>query len=178
MLFALMALAGTGPLLAQGNDVITGTITGPTGAPVSGARVTAISVETELQRSATTNAQGRFTISVPDGGGVYQLSVTATGMNPVVGTLRRVGGERAQRDMDIRGSERLLPILGGVLTNIPELCRTRGHPLLERQREAVERVLRHTERLQPLEREPGADPRLLAPISRAGGVAKCGNQPP
>ena len=66
MLFTLLAVAGSHPLFAQGNDVITGTITGPTGAPVNGARVTAISVETELQRSATTNAQGRFTI-ITDG---------------------------------------------------------------------------------------------------------------
>ena len=55
--------------------------------------------------------------------------------------------------MDIRAPERLFPVLGGALTNIPQLCRTRRHALLERQREAVERVLRNTQRLEALERE-------------------------
>ena len=55
--------------------------------------------------------------------------------------------------MDVRGPERLFPVFGGALTDIPQFCGARGHALLERQREAVERVLRNAQRLQALERE-------------------------
>ena len=102
----------------------------------------------------------RVTIQAPDGGDPVEFLVRRPGAREYTLKPRRVGGERAEPDVDIRGAERLLPILGGTLTNIPELCRTRRHALLERQRKAVERVLRNTQRLEALERESGADPRL------------------
>ena len=58
--------------------------------------------------------------------------------------------------MDVRGPERLLPVFGGALTDIPQFRRARGHALLERQREAVERVLRNAQRLEALEAQCGS----------------------
>ena len=91
---------------------------------------------------------------------------------------RRVGRERAERDMDVRGPERLFPVFGGALADIAQFCRARGHALLERQREAVERVLRNAQRLEALEGERGADPSLVAGIRRARGGGERRNQPP
>ena len=78
----------------------------------------------------------RVAIQAPDGGDPVEFLIRRPGARKYTLEPRRVGGERAEPDMDIRGPERLLPILGGALTDIPELCRTRRHALLERQRES------------------------------------------
>jgi hypothetical protein len=75
------------------DDVITGTITGPDGKPVVGARVEAVSIETEIVRSALSDAKGRYFILFPDGGGRYILRITYLGMADVVKTIQRSGEE-------------------------------------------------------------------------------------
>jgi len=67
--FALIVILLTGPaslpLRAQGtNGTISGTVTDPSGAVVSGAKVDVKNVRTGVTRSATTNEQGRY--RVPD----------------------------------------------------------------------------------------------------------------
>ena len=57
--------------VAQEADVITGRVVDDEGQPVVGARVEAISAETEISRSILTDRNGRFMINFPDGGGRY-----------------------------------------------------------------------------------------------------------
>ena len=62
---------------ASGGD-ITGAVTDPMGAVVSGAQVTATDTGTQKSSTATTDAQGRYKISgVP--AGTYVVAVTAQG---------------------------------------------------------------------------------------------------
>src|SRR5689334_4071475 len=74
-------------------DIITGTITGPDGKPIAGARVEVTSVETETKRSKTTNDKGKYTILFPDGGGQYTVNVRFLGMQAVTFTLARQADE-------------------------------------------------------------------------------------
>ena len=88
MLFLLAGRAA-----AQEADVLTGRVVDASGQPVAGARVEAISVETEISRSTITNADGRYLILFPDGGGRYVLRITFIGMADVVRTVVREGQE-------------------------------------------------------------------------------------
>jgi hypothetical protein len=63
-------------------DILSGTIKNAQGQPLAGATVTAISVETQVTRSKTTDAKGHYVIVFPDGGGRYQLTVRAIGVQP------------------------------------------------------------------------------------------------
>lgn len=81
------------PAYAQEADVLTGRVLDESGQPVIGARVEAVSIETEITRSALTDRAGRYLINFPDGGGRYLLRVTFIGKADVVRTLVREGGE-------------------------------------------------------------------------------------
>lgn len=74
-------------------DIITGQVTNQQGAPVAGAQVTATSLETGVNRSRQTNAEGRYTILFPDGGGRYRLTVRAIGQQPQSMNVERDGDE-------------------------------------------------------------------------------------
>jgi hypothetical protein len=74
-------------------DIITGTITGPDGRPLAGARVEAVSVETQTRRGRNTGNDGKFTILFPDGGGQYHITVRYLGMAPVQRTIAREADE-------------------------------------------------------------------------------------
>lgn len=91
-LFAVLLLVPSAAL-AQAADVLTGRITGPDGSPVAGARVEAISIETEITRSVLTGANGRYMILFPDGGGRYLLRVSFIGMATEVRLVTRDPGE-------------------------------------------------------------------------------------
>lgn len=60
-------------------DVIRGRITDPAGAPVERARIVATSLAGEVNRTATADANGRFTITFPNGEGDYTVTVSAVG---------------------------------------------------------------------------------------------------
>ena len=64
----VMLLLLVGRAAAQEADVLTGRVVDAAGQPVVGARVEAISIETEISRSTITNAEGRYLILFPDGG--------------------------------------------------------------------------------------------------------------
>ncbi len=70
-------------------DVITGTITDGTGAPVVGATIEAFSIETEVTKRQDTNDKGRFTIFFNDGGGQYRITVRAIGKQPFIANVTR-----------------------------------------------------------------------------------------
>lgn len=74
---------------ASSTDIITGQITADDGRPVALALVEAMSLETQIVRSVRTNAQGRYTILFPDGGGQYQITIRAIGMLPVQRVIAR-----------------------------------------------------------------------------------------
>ncbi|HEY0673160.1 MAG TPA: TonB-dependent receptor [Longimicrobiales bacterium] len=91
LLFALLSAAPR--LFAQDADLLTGRVTDEAGQPLAGARVEAMSIETEITRSVITDRAGRFMINFPDGGGRYLLRITFLGKADVVRTLVREGDE-------------------------------------------------------------------------------------
>ncbi|MBW8773066.1 MAG: carboxypeptidase regulatory-like domain-containing protein, partial [Gemmatimonadetes bacterium] len=96
-LFAFLCLTAA-PLAAQvgvSTDIITGTVTDQEGAPLGGATVEAMSLETRVLRSATTDPRGRYRILFPDGGGRYQIYARSLGYIGV-----RLSGARRSDDDD------------------------------------------------------------------------------
>ena len=95
--FLLIALCAT-PAAAQvgvTTDIITGTITDDRGAPLAGATVEVMSLETRVLRSAVTDPRGRYRVLFPDGGGRYQVYVRSLGYIAV-----RLAGQRRSDDDD------------------------------------------------------------------------------
>ena len=116
------------PLRAQvgvTTDLITGTVTDQDGAPLVGAKVEAMSLDTRVLRNATTDARGRYRILFPDGGGRYQIYVRALGYTGV-----RLAGQRRTDDDDrIQVDARLT----GQPVEVQELTVRGGNNLLRAQ---------------------------------------------
>ncbi|MCI0435135.1 MAG: carboxypeptidase-like regulatory domain-containing protein, partial [Gemmatimonadetes bacterium] len=89
----VLALAVPGVAAAQNADVLTGRILGTDGKAIIGARVVAMSIETEISRSVITDNNGRYMLIFPDGGGSYVLRVSFLGMAEIVQSLVRTGDE-------------------------------------------------------------------------------------
>lgn len=85
--------SAAGAQIGGTTDIITGTITGPGGAPLEGAEVRVTSLETGISRSRTTNDKGQYTLLFPDGGGQYTVTVRLIGMAPQQATLSRLADE-------------------------------------------------------------------------------------
>ena len=95
LVFLLAALI-PGPAAAQvgaTTDIITGKVTGPDSQPLPGAVVVATSVETRVSHQRTSDANGRFTIVFPDGGGRYELTARFVGMAAVQVNVARQADE-------------------------------------------------------------------------------------
>src|SRR5947209_1435019 len=97
LIFAV-ALALSAPVIVEAQvgsttDILMGRISGADSQAVVGARVEATSMETGITRTKTTDADGRYTIVFPDGGGNYRLTVRAIGMEPLTRTISRQGDE-------------------------------------------------------------------------------------
>lgn len=93
-LFLLLALTCVArSALAQETDVLTGRVVDEGGDALVGARVEALSLESEITRSSLTDRNGRFMINFPDGGGRYLLRITYIGKADFVRTLVREGDE-------------------------------------------------------------------------------------
>lgn len=91
MLLAFL-IGFTGALHSQvgaSTDILTGVVTDENGAPLAGAIVEALSLETQITRRTNTDARGRCTILFPDGGGQYQLTARYLGRQPQQTTLQR-----------------------------------------------------------------------------------------
>lgn len=83
-------------------DILTGTVTDPTGHPIEGADIVATSLETEISRHTLTNDKGRYTIVFPDGGGQYRVTVRFIGMAPsVVQVSRQADEDRLVSDIQM-----------------------------------------------------------------------------
>ena len=77
-----LAAAFVTPVAAQQTDVIRGRVTGPDNRPIEAVQVTATSISGGVNRSARTNADGRFTITFPGGDGDYIVTMTRIGFAP------------------------------------------------------------------------------------------------
>jgi len=74
-------------------DIITGVVKNPSGVPVENAQIEVQSTETQVTRRQRTNAQGKYTVLFPDGGGTYRLTVRFIGFQPTVITVTRNGDD-------------------------------------------------------------------------------------
>ncbi len=93
---ALAAAEAATPAAAQvvsSTDIIIGRVTGAQNEPIENATVTATSVETGISRSKRTDANGRYTILFPDGGGQYRLTIASIGFAPRTINLARAADE-------------------------------------------------------------------------------------
>ncbi len=95
LLIALLLLpaARLAAQVGSTTDVIRGRVTDERGEPVAGASVQVTSVETGTSRTATTAADGRYTVVFPDGGGRYQVRVARLGQAPRTLNVARVADE-------------------------------------------------------------------------------------
>ena len=92
---ALMLTAPGGALAQVGSttDIVMGQVKTPEGAPLPGARVSVTSAETQITRTKVTDAQGRYSILFPDGGGSYRVQVNSIGYAPNTSNLVRQSDE-------------------------------------------------------------------------------------
>lgn len=79
--------------IGASTDIITGTVRAENGSPIVGAVVEVTSLETNVTRRARTNAQGKYTLLFPDGGGEYRVVIRAIGLAPATIELRRIADE-------------------------------------------------------------------------------------
>jgi hypothetical protein len=79
--------------VGSGTDILTGSVTGSLGEPLSGVSIAFTSVETGVRRATLSNQQGRFTMVFPGGGGRYEVEATFLGMAPVRQAVTRLGDE-------------------------------------------------------------------------------------
>jgi hypothetical protein len=93
LIFLLLSAARLAAQVGSTTDVIRGRVTDERGDPVAGASVQATSAETGTSRTATTAADGRYTIVFPDGGGRYQIRVARLGQAPRTLNVARVADE-------------------------------------------------------------------------------------
>jgi hypothetical protein len=93
------------------SEIIRGRVLGPDSTPLSGARVTVVSVSTGATRTAVTRA-GNFTILFRDGGNEYRVTVTYLGMVPANLALRsRPGDERLSFTVYMTSNPQRLPVV-------------------------------------------------------------------
>ncbi|MGQ0650375.1 MAG: carboxypeptidase regulatory-like domain-containing protein [Gemmatimonadaceae bacterium] len=95
--FGLMGLSApqrTSAQIGATTDIVTGVVRrGEGNLPLEGAQVEVISLESNITRRARTNAQGKYTILFPDGGGQYQVTVRSLGLAPQTRMLARNADE-------------------------------------------------------------------------------------
>ncbi|HEX3927864.1 MAG TPA: TonB-dependent receptor [Gemmatimonadales bacterium] len=87
----VLGSAVAAPLAAQGSDVdiIVGVVKDKAGKPVFGAKVEATSISTDVTRTYTTKADGRFLIQFYQGDGQYRVTVSAIGHAPYIANVTR-----------------------------------------------------------------------------------------
>jgi hypothetical protein len=86
--------------------------------------------------------------------------------------LGLVGREDRDRDVYVGGAEGLLPVVGGALTDVTQHCRAGSHAVLELRWEAVQGLLRDSQRLQSLVGEGDRERGLVGCGTLCGGFGK------
>ena len=113
ILFASLATAALAvPVSAQQLDIIRGQISTADGKPLEDAKVTATSIGGNVNRSARTDKNGRFTITFPGGEGDYFVEVSAIGY-----ALRRFEVKRTA-DQEILVADARLQRTAGLLETV------------------------------------------------------------
>jgi hypothetical protein len=79
--------------VAQQSDVIRGRITGPDSQPLQNVLVTATSISGNVNRTARSDKNGRYTITFPGGDGDYMLTIAALGYAVKRFEVKRVADE-------------------------------------------------------------------------------------
>src|SRR4051812_44605400 len=97
---------------AQGVDVIRGQVLGPDGQALENTKVTATSLSGNVNRTARTDKNGRYTITFPGGEGDYFLEVSAIGY-----ALRRFEVKRTA-DQEILVADAKLQRTAGLLETV------------------------------------------------------------
>jgi len=87
------AVSPAGAQVGVTTDILTGVVVDASGEPLSNAVVEVLSLETEVVRTAISDARGRYIILFPDGGGQYEVTVRAVGMMPQTVVLVRHADE-------------------------------------------------------------------------------------
>jgi len=131
---ALLCLAAAPTSAQTFRGTILGTVTDPQGAVVQGAAVTARNTGTGLERTATTDADGNYTIAeLPIG--TYDVVVRATGFaeGRVVGATVEVAGERrADVSLLVSGSAESL-VVNATSAQVESTSNTLGGTISTRQ---------------------------------------------
>ena len=109
LLLTLSLLASSRALQAQQVDVIRGRVTGPDNAPIENVSIVVTSISGNVNRTARSDKQGRFTVTFPGGDGDYLVTLTALGYG-----LKRFEVKRAA-DEDILIADARLTKVGTVL---------------------------------------------------------------
>src|SRR5688500_12929443 len=110
-LCAVGLLAPAALVTAQGTDVIRGTVVSSEGKPLEDVKVTATSVSGNVNRTARTDRNGRYTITFPGGEGDYMIEFSAIGY-----AARRVQVKRTADQEMLAVDARLLPPAGQLET--------------------------------------------------------------
>ena len=78
---------------AQNVDVVRGQVTGPDSLPMKGVRVTVTSISGNVNRTAVTDQNGRFTVTFPGGDGDYMVTYAAIGFTAKRFEIKRAADE-------------------------------------------------------------------------------------
>jgi len=125
-----------------GNAAITGTVTDPSGAVVAGAQVTVTQQTTSVKRSATTNANGAFTVpSLPPA--TYRVSIQAPGFKTLTQEITLLADQiraldvrleigQASEQVTVEAAPVLVNTVTPVLSQVIEQTRVEGIPLVTR----------------------------------------------
>ncbi|MDB4948243.1 MAG: hypothetical protein JWM27_892, partial [Gemmatimonadetes bacterium] len=89
----LLAPAALAAQVGVTTDILRGRVLDEKGTPLAGARVEATSAETGVHRTTTTGADGRYTLTFPEGGGRYSLRVSSPGQGVATSILARAADE-------------------------------------------------------------------------------------
>ncbi len=84
----LLALAVAGAVYAVGEGRVLGTVVGPDGKPIQGAKVTVTFAETNYKQEKTTDAKGKFTMLILDATKEYRVRVEKEGFKPFEDALK------------------------------------------------------------------------------------------
>ncbi len=118
--FSLVAVLASAPAAAQETTgSVRGIITGPSGAPVSGATVTVTSLSTGLTRSATSDGNGLYVVRQLPAGVSYNVSVTSSQGNASTENLALTVGQQATLNYALSSLEEVV-----VMGRIPEVAET------------------------------------------------------
>jgi hypothetical protein len=96
-----LSLSVVGPVLAQNSTSVSGFVTDPSGAPVTGVKVTALNAATNLTRAVQTDSAGYYAFeNIPIG--TYKITAESAGFDVAAATLTINTAQKARQDFHLR----------------------------------------------------------------------------